>query len=105
MCTSCSVFMTILTAPAVSARMKCSAQMAARIEDIFTTVTSLVNQVREHKEDLTEIQGVGEKTASVLKQWWENRFEIEDEVQAGSVTREGNSFIIHNLGDWSTEIQ
>ncbi len=78
----------ILRKKGIEKRMRCSAQTASRIEDAFVTAEQLVEAVVSERP-LTEHDGIGPKTAEAIQEWWENRFEREEEISIGSVEGTG----------------
>jgi ERCC4-type nuclease len=85
-------------------RMRCSGQTASRIEDAFVTVNQLVDAI-ESDADLTERDGIGPKTAEVIEDWWQNRFEREEAMDGAEFERTGTkTATIHNLRSWESII-
>jgi len=88
----------------VRKRMRCSGQIATRIEDTFVTVKQLVEAV-ESDQPLTERDGIGPKTAETIEDWWENRHERENTVCSSSVERTGaKTATIHFHRSWESLI-
>ena len=86
-------------------RMRCSGQIVSRIEDTFVTVDQLVDAI-EDDAPLTDHDGIGPKTAQVIEEWWENRFEREEKMSGGSVERTGSkTATIHFHNSWEEAIQ
>jgi len=84
--------------------MRCKGATAKRIEDAFTTVGQLVVAV-ESDNPLTDYNGIGPKTAEVIEDWWENRFEIEEKMESGEFVRTGEKTgTIHFYKSWSDAI-
>lgn len=79
---------TVLKKQGIKKRMRCSSQAASRIEDTFVTAEQLVEAVLS-EQPLTENDGIGAKTAEVIEEWWENRFEREEEMGSSSLERTG----------------
>lgn len=79
---------TLLRQRGVRKRMQCSGQIADRIEDVFVTVEQLVEAI-ESDQELTEYDGIGPKTAEVIEDWWEQRFEREESMTSSTVERTG----------------
>jgi Holliday junction resolvasome RuvABC DNA-binding subunit len=81
--------------------MRCSGQAAHRIEETFVTAEQLVEAVESDKE-LTDYDGIGPKTAEIIEDWWENRFEREENMDSSSVERTSSkSATIHFHSSWS----
>jgi ERCC4-type nuclease len=96
---------TILRKRGIRKRMQCSGQAAKRIEDTFVTVEQLVDAVLSETE-LTGYDGIGPKTAEVIEDWWENRFEREERMGSSSVERTSSkSATIHFHTSWSSAIE
>lgn len=84
--------------------MQCSGQAAHRIGEAFVTVEQLVDAI-ESDRGLTEHDGIGPKTAEIIEDWWDNRFEREDKMGGGSVERTGaKTATIHFHNSWSEAI-
>lgn len=82
-------------------RMRCNGQTAARIHDVFASVEQLV-EACESTKPLTEVDGIGPATAEVINDWWDERFEREQQVSEGEFVRTGaRTASLYNLGDWS----
>lgn len=79
---------TFLRKRGIRKRMRCSGQVATRIEDTFVTAEQLVQAV-ESDDPLTEYDGIGPKTAEVIEEWWENRFEREEKMSSSTFERTG----------------
>lgn len=75
---------TLLQKQDIQSRMRCSGAIAARIEDIFTTVERLVEAVESDRE-LTSYEGIGPTTALVIEEWWSNRYKRERQVDKCTV--------------------
>jgi len=89
----------------VQQRMRCSGQIARKIEDTFVTVGQLVEAV-ESDQRLTEKDGIGPKTAETIEDWWDNRFEREEKIGSGSIERTGKkSLAVHFHNSWSDVIE
>jgi len=85
--------------------MRCSGQIASQIENAFVTVDQLVGAVQSD-DPLTEYDGIGPKTAEVIEDWWETRFEREEMMDGASVERTGaKTATIHNIRSWVGAIQ
>jgi hypothetical protein len=95
---------TLLRKRGVRQRMRCSGQAATRIEETFVTAEQLVDAVLSEQE-LTDYDGIGPKTAAVIEDWWDNRFEREEQMNSSSVERTGSkSATIHFHTSWSEAI-
>lgn len=95
---------TLLRQPGIRKRLQCNGQTAHRIEDTFVTVEQLVEAVRSD-QDLTDYDGIGPKTAEVIDDWWDRRFEREEKMDSGSVERTGaKTVMIHFHNSWSDAI-
>jgi len=95
---------TFLRKRGVRKRMRCSGQVARRIEDAFVTAEQLVDAV-ESDQELAEHDGIGPKTAEIIEDWWENRFEREDKINSGSIEPTGSkSATIHFHESWNGAI-
>jgi hypothetical protein len=70
--------------------MRCKGPVAHNIEDAFVTIGQLVAAV-ESDDPLTDIDGIGPKTAEVIEDWWENRVEREAQASRSTITRTSNS--------------
>ena len=92
---------TFIQSRGVRRRMQCSGQVASIIEKEFVTAEQLVEAVETH-DDLTEIDGVGRRTAEVIEDWWEVREERERQIQNAEFERTGaNTASIYFIPDWS----
>jgi len=92
---------TFLRKNGIRQRMHCDGQTAARIEDVFVTVEQLVDAV-ESDEPLTDRDGIGPKTADVIEEWWESRFEREEQMDSGTFERTGaKTATIHIHTSWA----
>lgn len=95
---------TFLRQRGIRKRMRCSGQAASRIEETFVTAEQLVEAVQSD-QPLTEYDGIGPKTAEVIEEWWENRFEREEAMDGGSVERTGaKTATIHFHSSWEDVI-
>lgn len=95
---------TFLQQRGIRKRMQCSGQVAHQIEEAFVTAEQLVEAV-ESDQDLTEHDGIGTKTAQIIRDWWNNRFEREEQISSGSVERTGaKTATIHFHNSWSDAI-
>jgi transposase-like protein len=81
---------TLLRKGGIQQRMRCKGPVAHNIEDAFVTVGQLVAAV-ESDDPLTDIDGIGPKTAEVIEDWWENRVEREAQASRSTITRTSNS--------------
>lgn len=77
---------TFLRKGGIRQRMRCSGSVAANIEKTFVTVEKLLEAV-ESDEPLTDVRGVGPKTAEVITEWHENREEREAKAKSATVNR------------------
>jgi len=77
---------TLLRKGGIQQRMRCKGPVAHNIEEAFVTVEKLVEAV-ESDEALTNIDGIGPKTAEVIEDWWENREEREEKASRSTVKR------------------
>lgn len=77
---------TLLRKGGIQQRMRCSGQVATNIEEAFVTVEKLLEAI-EAEDPLTEIEGVGPKTAEVIEDWYENREEREEKARSATVNR------------------
>lgn len=90
---------TIMRKRGIKKRMRCSGQSASRIEDAFVTAEQLVDAVEDG--DLTDHEGIGPKTAETIREWWEHRFEREEQMNNSSVERTGSKTrTIHFYSSW-----
>jgi len=90
----------LLRKKGIQERMQCSGRTAARIEETFVTVGQLLDAV-ESGEELTEIDGIGPATALTIEEWYENRFEREENMGESTVERTGSgSATIHFHQSW-----
>jgi len=71
----------------VKERMKTKSGMARAIRNAFGSVESLLEAV-ESDTDLTTYDGIGPKTADVIQDWYENRFEREGMARSSTVTKD-----------------
>lgn len=95
---------TFLRKRGIRKRMRCSGQTASRIKDAFITVEQLVDAVEEG--DLTDREGVGPKTAETIRDWWEHRFEREEQMNSSSVERTGSkTAAIHFHSSWGDALR
>lgn len=96
---------TLLRQRGIRKRMRCSGQVAHRIEDAFVTVEQLVDAV-ESDDGLTETDGIGPATAETIEDWWDNRFEREEQMDSSSVERTGaKTASIHFHNSWMDAIR
>jgi hypothetical protein len=96
---------TLLRKRGIRMRMQCSGQVAHQIEDTFVSVERLVEAI-ESDQPLTENEGVGPKTAEIIEDWWDNRFEREEKMDSSSVERtSSNTAKIHLHTSWSESIE
>lgn len=92
---------TFLRDGAIRQRMKCRGGMATNIEKTFVTVQQLLDAV-ESDEPLTEIDGIGPKTAETVRDWYENREERERNARSSTVTRTSSKTLsIEFHGSWA----
>lgn len=85
-------------------RMQCSEAVARRIEDVFITVENLVTAV-ESEKPLTDHDGIGRETADVIEDWWDHRFEREEQIPAVPAEQEGTTALaIHMHRSWADAI-
>lgn len=95
---------TFLRKLGIRKRMRCSGQIAHRIEETFVTVEQLVQAIKSDKP-LTEYDGIGPSTAETIEDWWENRFEREEKMDGSSLERTGaKSATIHFHNSWAGAI-
>jgi len=91
---------TLLRKGAIQQRMRCTGSVAANIESAFTTVEKLVAAV-ESDDPLTEVDGIGPKTAATIMDWYENREERERAASETTVTpTSSTSMTISFHGSW-----
>ena len=81
---------TFLRKGGIQQRMKCSGAVAHNIEEAFITVEQLLEAI-ESEEPLTELDGIGHKTAEVIEDWYENRQEREANASRSTVKRTSNT--------------
>lgn len=89
---------TLLRKGGIRQRMRCTGQVAHNIEEAFVTVEKLLEAV-ESDDPLTEVDGIGPKTAGVIEDWYENREEREKRASSSTVTRTSSkslSITFHN---------
>lgn len=89
---------TLLRKGGIQQRMRCTGSVAANIESAFTTVEKMVDAV-ESDDPLTEVDGIGPKTAEVIMEWYENRAERERKASETTVKRTSSksmSISFHN---------
>ncbi len=77
---------TLLRKGDIQQRMNCNGSIAHNIEDAFTTVEKLVEAV-ESEAPLTDVGGIGPKTAEVIEDWYEHREEREERARSSTVKR------------------
>jgi len=77
---------TLLDKDGIQQRMQCSGQVASIIEDAFISVEKLLNAI-ESDEPLTDVEGIGTKTAEIIEDWYENREEREKKARSATVNR------------------
>jgi len=77
---------TMLRKGGIQQRMRCSGQIAHRIETTFVTVEQLLEAI-ESDDKLTDYDGIGPKTAEKIREWYENREEREKRATAATVKR------------------
>lgn len=95
---------TILRKGGIQQRMKCSGSVAANIEKTFVTVEQLLDAI-ESDEPLTDVSGVGPKTADVIMDWHEHRFEREEMASSSTISRTSNtSLSISFHASWETAL-
>lgn len=80
---------TMLRQGGIRQRMKCGGSIAHNIEEAFVTVEQLVDAI-ESDDTLTDVDGIGPKTAEVIEDWWENREQREANARSSTVTRESS---------------
>lgn len=81
---------TLLRKGGIQQRMQCTGSVAHNIEEAFVTVEKLLKAV-ESDDPLTDVDGIGPKTAAVIEDWYENREEREARASSSTVTRTSNS--------------
>ncbi|WP_090312478.1 helix-hairpin-helix domain-containing protein [Natronorubrum texcoconense] len=89
---------TLLRKGGIQQRMRCSGAVAHNIEDAFTTVEKLLEAV-ESDDPLTDVDGIGPKTAEVIEDWYENRRTRERKANSATVDRTSSkslSISFHN---------
>lgn len=92
---------TLLQQKGIQRRMQCTANVASNIESAFVTVEQLVDAV-ESDTPLTEIDGVGPKTAETIQEWWAERFERERRMDGATMERTSTrSAMIHLHKSWA----
>lgn len=95
---------TFLRQRGIRKRMQCSGQVAHQIDEAFVTVEQLVEAV-ESDNPLTEYDGIGPTTAETIEDWWDNRFEREEQIGSSSVEETGaKTATIHFHASWSDAI-
>lgn len=98
--TEASQTLTFLTTSGIKARMRASGQIASRIEETFVTAEQLVAAV-DGDDDLEAIDGIGPKTADVIRDWYAHRRERERNASVATVERTSSrSLTIKNNGCW-----
>lgn len=80
---------TLLKAGGIRQRMRCSGQTAHRIEDTFVTVEQMLDAI-ESDAPLTDVNGIGPKTAETIMDWYKHREEREQGVDSATVTHESS---------------
>lgn len=84
--------------------MRCTGQIASRIEKEYVTVEQLVETIQSD-DDLTNRKGIGPKTAEVIEDWWENRFDREEKIGDSSFERTGSKTgTLHSNQSWDDAI-
>lgn len=89
---------TLLRKGGIQQRMRCTGSVAANIESTFTTVEKLLEAV-ESDAPLTDVDGIGPKTAETIMDWYENREERERAASETTVKRTSSksmSITFHN---------
>jgi len=81
---------TFLRKGGIEQRMNCTASVAYNIEQAFVTVEQLLKAV-ESDTDLTDIDGIGPKTAEAILDWYENRESREIQASDSTVERTSSS--------------
>lgn len=81
---------TFLRKGGIQQRMECSGSVAANIENTFVTVRQLIDAI-ESDGPLTNVCGIGPKTADIITDWYENRFEREEAASGSTVTQTSNT--------------
>lgn len=80
---------TLLRKGGIQQRMKCTASVARNIEKAFVTVEKLLEAV-ESDDPLTDVDGIGPKTAEVIEDWYEHREEREANASSSTVKRKSS---------------
>lgn len=95
---------TLLRKGGIQQRMNCTGSVAHNIENAFVTVEKLLEAV-ESDTPLTDVSGIGPKTAEVIEEWYENKEQREANANASSVKRTSNSsFSITFHQSWETSL-
>lgn len=81
---------TFLRKGEIQQRMMCSGSVATNIENTFVTVEQLLDAI-ESDEPLTLVSGIGPKTAEVITDWYENRFEREEAASGSTIKQTSNT--------------
>lgn len=76
---------TLLRKGGIQQRMRCSGSVAHNIEKAFVTVEQLLEAV-ESDTPLTDVDGIGPKTAEVIDDWYEHREDRERNASRSTVT-------------------
>ena len=76
---------TLLRKGGIQQRMKCTGSVAHNVEEAFVTVEKLV-AAAESDDPLTDVTGIGPKTAEVIEDWYENRREREKNASEATMT-------------------
>jgi hypothetical protein len=96
---------TFLRKRGIKKRMRCDGGTASRIEDTFVTVEQLVDAV-ESDEPLTNYDGIGPKTAETIREWWDHRFEVEEQMGGGELEKTGaKTATIHFHESWEDTLR
>lgn len=89
---------TLLRKGGIQQRMKCTGSIAHNVEEAFVTVEKLV-AAAESDDPLTDVTGIGPKTAEVIEDWYENRREREENASEATMTptsQSSYSITFHN---------
>jgi len=90
---------TLLRKSGIQQRMRCKGSVAHNIEEAFVTVEQMVDAI-EADEPLTDVNGIGPKTAQVIEDWWENREEREENASSTVKRTSGSSISISFHQPW-----
>lgn len=84
----------------IQRRMRCKGGTAVRIENAFVTVGQMMDAI-ESEDDLTDVDGIGPKTAEVIEEWYEHRHVQEEKMPESTVERSSSkAATIHFHKSW-----